>query len=881
MAVNLVTVTGNLETLIGATPSLGRLWFKLNRPDWNLNGDIFSPEYIEAVADTVTGAFSVALQTTDDLEAGASYSVILKYREPIDGKDREYLISNFMLPDGGPYQLGDLLTVPFVEPVPADILALCQAYAVAAAASAAGAAADAVALASAVQFTANQFITTAGVTTYSTGTAGALNVTATNHILFGASPAGPLTYGVDYTVVAGAILFLFTPLADELYTVLSMPRFTNSEAQVILQDYKDELTGPSPSGFGAVCDGVADDTISIRAMHDFCNSTNTPPSYAGVTAIAIQIDAGIVINTDVDFAGTKIKALSGIVATPSFGAMTAGMFIVSDTATPVVTATVAIADTNLKAGSHIPTADFWTDPGYIYIQGASTAAGPLVASRDRLTALTYRQPFCIVKEGRTTYGLATSMEGVANVLYRARRNSARGWISIKNFVADVSTWNNGILFACRRNQVEFSHIAMTGTAVASINRLITHEDCCHQSVHHVTVPAMTSYSSNGTYISAPIGCAEIHYSNIVSLNGWGWQAASSVNGMYLTDSVVNRFDAHDGGFNIYVTNTTLHENGCTFGWGGGDFVIDRVTAFNCPVLQARSDYGGYSFGGNWSISNVIIEQDLSTQAVIVDMDTNPVGCTALVVPMPKTVTISGVVRRTTPSTATFHYICPILHAVDAAAIAANKPPTGFDAISISNIEGVLSSGGWVIRNKLSIDDLTNAVRMTFTMHGVTATRAPTTSDMTSNYHALYIPTKTQIGTSAEFEAKFSECSNLAVDVSGVASTPRLRFSGCHDIRRAKSKTGGRTIIQGSVLNTPSLITAETLPVVGGARSGTTGFTSMIGCQFLGLSAGAGYDLSNVALGGGLLWSSSLDGFVTLPGGVTQATAMSGFRVGAW
>lgn len=142
MAVNLVTVTGNLETLSGATPSLGRVWFKLNRPDWNLSGDIFAPEYIEVIA-SAGGAFSVTLQSTDDLEAGASYSVILKYREPLDNKDREYTVGQFMLPAGGPYQLGDLLTVPFVEPVPADILALCQAYAVAAKDSATDAAASA------------------------------------------------------------------------------------------------------------------------------------------------------------------------------------------------------------------------------------------------------------------------------------------------------------------------------------------------------------------------------------------------------------------------------------------------------------------------------------------------------------------------------------------------------------------------------------------------------------------------------------------------------------------------------------------------------------------------------------------------------------------
>lgn len=146
MTVNLATVTGTLETLTGAAPSLGRMWFRLNRPDWTLTGEIFAPEYIEAIADG-SGAFSKALQSTDDFEIGATYSAILKYREPLDGKDREYVLGAFALPTGGPYELGDLLAVPIIAPVPADILALCQAYAVAAAADAASASASAVAAA--------------------------------------------------------------------------------------------------------------------------------------------------------------------------------------------------------------------------------------------------------------------------------------------------------------------------------------------------------------------------------------------------------------------------------------------------------------------------------------------------------------------------------------------------------------------------------------------------------------------------------------------------------------------------------------------------------------------------------------------------------------
>jgi hypothetical protein len=143
MSVSLVTVTGSLETLSGATPSLGRLWFRISRADWNLSGDIFAPEYIEAIANPATGAFSVNLQSTTGLEAGSVYSVILRYREPLDAKDREYLIGKFALPTGGPYQLGDLLGVPVLDPVPADILALCQAYAASADADAADAAASA------------------------------------------------------------------------------------------------------------------------------------------------------------------------------------------------------------------------------------------------------------------------------------------------------------------------------------------------------------------------------------------------------------------------------------------------------------------------------------------------------------------------------------------------------------------------------------------------------------------------------------------------------------------------------------------------------------------------------------------------------------------
>ena len=135
MAVDLVTVTGNLETLIGTDPQLGRVWFRLSRPDWNLDGDVFAPRTIEAIAAT-GGAFSVDLQSTDSFENGAVYSALLLYHDTATNTDQEFTLSSFMVPTGGPWQLGDLLVAGSIAPVPVDILAAAQAYALAAAASA-------------------------------------------------------------------------------------------------------------------------------------------------------------------------------------------------------------------------------------------------------------------------------------------------------------------------------------------------------------------------------------------------------------------------------------------------------------------------------------------------------------------------------------------------------------------------------------------------------------------------------------------------------------------------------------------------------------------------------------------------------------------------
>lgn len=157
----------------------------------------------------------------------------------------------------------------------------------------------------AASFVRQTVLTTAGVTTYATNTAGdPLNLTQTNHVLFGGSPFGMLTYGVDYTVADGALVLDFVPAAGELFHVFSMPRFTNSEAQAVLQDYRDlvsdqvaivERIADSAAFFGAAGNGDADDTGPMNVWAAWPGEKRALPEREYRINGTLSIPAGAII----------------------------------------------------------------------------------------------------------------------------------------------------------------------------------------------------------------------------------------------------------------------------------------------------------------------------------------------------------------------------------------------------------------------------------------------------------------------------------------------------------------------------------------------------------------------------------------------------------
>ena len=129
-----------------------------------------------------------------------------------------------------------------------------------------------------------QTILTTTATRYSTNTDGQpLNLTPSNHILFGASPFAVLTYGVDYTVDAGDLVFSFTPTSGELYHVFSMPRFTNTEAQVILQDLEERVSADADRA-EAAAQSITRRDQATYFLSDYLHPTDLAAAVAGNTA---------------------------------------------------------------------------------------------------------------------------------------------------------------------------------------------------------------------------------------------------------------------------------------------------------------------------------------------------------------------------------------------------------------------------------------------------------------------------------------------------------------------------------------------------------------------------------------------------------------------
>jgi hypothetical protein len=635
-----------------------------------------------------------------------------------------------------------------------------------------------------------------------------------------------------------------------------------------LADFASALGGVRVLSFGDLSTG--NDTDVVRAAHEYANEYGYPVSYAGISQVSIDFDAEIPIATDVDFAGCVIKAVGGLKSGTSYDPSDADiMFIIADDATPLVTGTNALSSGNRALLGDTPTSDFFTGPGYCYMQG-DTGSTEVVADRTQssATTYTYKQAFKVTGRSYAAFPLARDLSGTTSVYYRYRFNTGKGWLTIKNAVFDLSTVTNQTFFSVQRNEVQIENISLAGWAsipAYAANALIAAADCSDLVIRDYNgMPASNSPLGSG-YMIYLNKVASAYLERVKARGGWGIMGNFHVSGLFVNDCELNRVDSHEGLFNCFVSGTTIHEHGIIYGWGGGVLEVRDCTFINCPAIRHRDDYSGAWYSGGFTVNGATLI-NTAFEAVVVDLATSEVGSAGAITPLPEYIRISGVSRTNRAGT------------VDANAqisgVKISVYADGLDVVSPNDISisDITSPMRWQFHNEIPILDMQqySTSRMMVNISDVKARNkvtAVTRASFLVPAAAKTVPPANPITASVVA----SDVLNFSVEAP--TGDIEVTVDG-GSVNRIKTASGRRVMIRGAALIDDAFFGSETAAPIGSGYGSATRYVSLIGCNVHGT-----YDLSAAQLLSGVAIPNSQS--VTLPGGATTTTAVTGWIGGSF
>lgn len=617
----------------------------------------------------------------------------------------------------------------------------------------------------------------------------------------------------------------------------------------------------SVKSFDVAANGITDDTEKVRRAHIRANQIGCPVSYAGIDKIAIQANARIPVHTSVDFSNCEVVILGGVKEEISFTEFNV-LYSVRDPDCPleyiqglIPNGTDTTAD--LTKNSYFPTRGIFNGHGFAKIETTYK-----IPSRYRNSIRRFQQSFKINRNGRASYPLVVDLTDQDNFSKVWYRKTSEKKISLSNFSIVEGVWNNQIVFDIQRCNVEVNNITLmfvNTETYDNVCQIIFTEYCSDIYINNFITTGRPVSQSIGSYCLSINSSADIYINNMNAITGWGSTNSNYSSGIHYENCILNRVDAHEGGFNIIVNNCVFHDVGVQYGNGGGVISVKNSRFYDCQgAVSSRVDYGG-NFFGDVVVSDCEFYSRYSTTLRVVDLRT--LGATTTC-KAPNSVIVRNIKRVDTGPSGNFPVIMPIDIKVDDATFIVIAPQN----IVIHNITG---TGNWIFNVNIDVlnmeQDNDNFGITDLFIANVIATRPPTSTQGITSYSSIRSPTNRmrirgtivncnninfRLALPNNVSYTFDNCSITGFSYSGPVPYPRTSFNNCF----FNTLSSGYTTC---VLGTP----------VNSSR-----YTSISNCEILG----AGWDLSNVKSSIGTLIRPGTTA-PTLPDNVTVDDLFTGWK----
>ena len=357
------------------------------------------------------------------------------------------------------------------------------------------------------------------------------------------------------------------------------------------------------SEFGAVGDGVSDDTYAISAAHTYANS-NALSVKADENAVyyMLNIQQPAIIKTDTDWRGAR--------------------FIIDDTAlkadSPERNANVFKVETSAKA----PSVDL---SSLTSIKAGCSNIGVAPGETIMLILRDANVKQYIREGANANNGTAKSdiilvdedgnIDPNAPIMWDYDQFTEKKIIAVDSeplFITGghFTTISNridttGVLYCKRGILISRSNVVVDGLEhyvegesknAASYGGFINVETCANVTVKNCVFTGRMQVTYAGTYDICAANTVNLRFEDCIQHNDildtscWGVMGTNFCKNITLDGCSFSRFDAHQGVYNVTIKNSTLGHQ-CLNAIGMGTLLVEDTTLYGSYLINLRSDYG--------------------------------------------------------------------------------------------------------------------------------------------------------------------------------------------------------------------------------------------------------------------------------------------------